>query len=88
MDLPKLREFIAALKVKVDAIPLSGEQKAELAAEIGTIETQLASPKPKAGVLRESLHSIRNILEGIAGSMIAGELLKLLGLVLASFNPS
>lgn len=88
VDLVQLRDFIANLKGHTGALPLSREQRAELTADIGTVETQLSSPKPKAAVLRESLHSIRNILEGIAGSVIAAELLKRLGPLIAGFSPS
>ena len=48
-------------------------QKSELKANIRTIETQMTSPKPKVVVVRESLHSIRNILEGDVGSGLAAE---------------
>lgn len=78
LDLQLVREFISALKDRADALPLPGDQKAELGVDIETVETQLRSPRPKAAVLRESLRSIRNVLEGAAGSVIAAELLKLL----------
>lgn len=88
LDLAQLNNFIATLKGQTDALPLSPEGKAELGAEIKTIESQLSSPRPKTTVLRESLHSIRNILEGIGASIIASELLKRLGPLLAAFLPS
>lgn len=86
LNLGEVAKFIDVLKGQAEALPLSSDGKAELAAEIKTIETQLSSPKPKAAVLRESLHSVRNILEGM-GAGIAVELLKQLGPLLAAFSP-
>lgn len=45
--------------------------KAELQADLAVLETQLTSPKPKNGIIKESLSSIRNIAEGITGSLLA-----------------
>lgn len=47
------------------------EVKAELQADIAVLETQLTSPKPKNGIIKESLSSVRNIAEGITGSLLA-----------------
>ena len=52
---------------------LKGDQAAELRAEIETLEAQSKSPKPKQSILRESLSSMRTILEGAAGGA-AGQL--------------
>lgn len=43
----------------------------EVSADIATIEHQLKSPKPKIGMVHELLKSVRNILEGTAGSLLA-----------------
>lgn len=45
--------------------------KAELQADLAVLETQLTSPKPKNGIIKESLSSVRNIAEGITGSLLA-----------------
>ena len=52
--------------------------------DIATIETQLSSPRPKVEIIKESLRSVRNIVEGAVGSMAASGIIagaaKLLGM--------
>jgi hypothetical protein len=50
---------------------LAGAAREELTADIGTVETQLKSPNPKRGIISESLHSVRHILEHAMGATIA-----------------
>ncbi|CAM5198987.1 AbiTii domain-containing protein [Alishewanella longhuensis] len=75
MDLNQLAGFIKKLKGQLEGLQLNSTEKAELCAEIATIENQIASPKPKPVIVRESLKTVRSLLEGIAGSMIASGLL-------------
>jgi bifunctional N-acetylglucosamine-1-phosphate-uridyltransferase/glucosamine-1-phosphate-acetyltransferase GlmU-like protein len=70
-DLEKVNELLQLLKGSLDKMRLDSQKRSELEAEIGTIETQLASPKPKGTIIREAGRSIRNILEGAAGSSLA-----------------
>ncbi len=69
-----LEAFINSLKQSVDHLELDEEQRAELEADIQTIEAQIASPKPKQEVLRPGLESIRRILEGSASAAVASPL--------------
>ena len=78
-DLSKLKEVIHALRTAVPEIRLEEDARAELTAEIQTLESQMASPKPKSSIIRESLLSARNILEGAAGSLISAGLLNQIG---------
>lgn len=64
-----LREFGEWLQ---DA-PLPQEQKAEVIADLQTVESQINSPKPKGAIIQAGLSSIRTILEGAAGSVLATE---------------
>jgi hypothetical protein len=50
------------------------EDVRELRAEIATLRAQANSPKPKRSVIRESLSSVRAILEGAAGEVLASHL--------------
>ena len=43
----------------------------EIIADIATIEQQMKSPKPKMELVHELLSSIRNVMEGACGSLIA-----------------
>nr|WP_152513146.1 hypothetical protein [Pseudomonas sp. P818] len=75
MDLNQLAGFIEKLKKQLEGLQLNSTEKEELRAEIATIEHQIASPKPKSVIVRESLKTVRSLLEGITGSVIASGLL-------------
>lgn len=79
INVPRLREVIKALKSSLGELLLDKESKAELIAEIQTLESQSNSPKPKDSILRESLGSVRRILEGAASNLIASGLLSQIG---------
>lgn len=80
IDIVALRDFIKILQKQIDLLKLPTDTKRELSAEIKTAEAQTESPKPKHSVIKESLSSIRHILEAVGGD-IAGKLLKqLLGI--------
>jgi len=77
-SMENISKFISDLKDNLGSIELDEESKKELNAEISTVEIQAASPKPKEGIVKESLGSIRRILEGASGGAI-GQLLIQLG---------
>jgi hypothetical protein len=70
-DLPALKEFLEKVQNQIEDLHLPIEEREELEAEIKTAEIQISSPKPKHGIIRESLISIRRILEGTAGGIAA-----------------
>ncbi len=78
-DIPKLKAVVQSLKNAIPDISLEQEALAELHSEIHTLESQVASPKPKSAIIRESLLSARKILEGAAGNLIAAGLLHKIG---------
>ncbi len=43
-------------------------------AELATLKAQSESPKPKRSIIRESLSSLRAVLEGAAGEVLASNL--------------
>ena len=69
-----INSFISSLKEGLKNIEIDKEISKELDAEIATIDIQTKSPKPKNGIIKESLTTIRTILEGASGS-VAGQLL-------------
>jgi len=69
LKLQELRALIADISVGLDSLPLSPESKAELRAELVTLQMQVDSPKPKHLIMREGLKSVRHILEGAAGKL-------------------
>ncbi len=73
-----IEKFVKVLKSQLGEINFSGDDKEEINAEVTTIESQVKSPKPKISIIRESLGTVRRILEGASGSVV-GELLKQIG---------
>ena len=82
VDATAIASFVAKTRTALGSMGLSEDRRREAEAEVGTLESQLASPKPKASIFRESLESLRRILEG-AGGGAAGQLLVELGKILA-----
>jgi AbiTii len=79
LDPKEVGEFLTKLRDKASELNLVADSKAELESELKTIEAQVESPKPKDSILRESLGSVRRILESAAGRLVAGGLLVHLG---------
>lgn len=70
LDLNSVSQLIQSLKGSVDKLGLDEGRASELNADIITVESQLSSPKPKTTIIKESLRSIRTILEEAAGSSL------------------
>jgi hypothetical protein len=71
IDSDALSSFLELLAHQIKDLRLSSDQESELKAEVETISSQLASPKPKSPILRECVKSIRSILEKAGGSVAA-----------------
>jgi hypothetical protein len=69
------KELVAQIKAAIPRLQLGPEKTNQLYADIGTVEVQVNAPTPKQSVIIESMHSVRNILEGAVGSAIASGLL-------------
>ena len=67
-DLQKL--ILEIERIKND-LNLEKEDVNELESELATIKAQSKSPKPKKKIIAESLKTIRNLVEGVAGNTIA-----------------
>lgn len=77
LDLSSLKRFADELLGKIDELGIDAETENELNAEIKTIIAQTESPHPKQSILKESLFSVRRILEGAGGSLAAQLLIQL-----------
>jgi len=71
----KLKELSEFIKQEIEQLKLKDKDKQELEAEIQTIDAQLSSSKPKIRILKECIPTIRRIIEGAAGSIIASQIL-------------
>ncbi|XDD52966.1 hypothetical protein AB3N62_10780 [Leptospira sp. WS4.C2] len=74
-NIEKINDFIKNIEESLKDLNLKNEIKSEIISEIETLKIQSKSPKPKSQIMRESLLTIRSILEGITGSLIASGLL-------------
>jgi hypothetical protein len=81
VDPEAVRSLIADIKREQANLQLSKADRAELAAEIATVEAQLTSPKPKHSIITDSLGTIRRFFEGAAvgatGNLLVATILKL-----------
>ena len=74
----EIQALLSQLKSQLSELKLTLDAEADLETDVATIEIQLNSPRPKTGIINESLGSIRNILEGAAGGVAAQQLMVLL----------
>lgn len=82
IDEAAVGDFIQTLKVHLHELKLASRNDDQFRIEIRRLETQMASPNPIRNVVYESLRTIRNLLEGCAGSLIASSLLFEIGKLL------
>ncbi|HLE25491.1 MAG TPA: hypothetical protein VI935_07560 [Thermodesulfobacteriota bacterium] len=83
-NIEEVKQLVGTLNASLDELELSQNQKEELMSEIKTLDSQAGSPKPKQGIIRESLLSIRTILEAASGNLVASGILNQIG---ALFGP-
>jgi hypothetical protein len=74
-DLRAVALLLDRLRECLPDLQLNAAEDSQLRAEIETAASQVKAPRPSAVVVRECLRSIRNILEGCAGSVLASGLL-------------
>ncbi len=74
-DLKILIEELSKIK---DRLFSDINQTEEFNAELNTLQSQVQSPKPKKLIISESLKTIRNLIEGVAGNMIAPTIIELI----------
>jgi len=72
-DLAALRDLMGVVLSRLDEVPRN--RTAEAKADAETVIAQVDSQSPKPGILRESLKSLRSILENAAGSALASDVL-------------
>ena len=75
MNLGKVEEFVSTLNSHLSEVGLPLESKQLVQSEIDMITSELGSTKPKQKIIKQSLSTIRNVLEGTTGSIVASGLL-------------
>lgn len=72
---PEFKALVQKIREAVPNLGLSEDKINQLYVDIGTVEVQTSGAVPKHSIITESMHSIRNILEGAVGSVLASGLL-------------
>jgi hypothetical protein len=72
---PDLQALVALMSQVLAHASELGSRASEAEADARTVLAQLNSGKPKEGVVRASLESLKSILEGAGGSWVAAEIL-------------
>lgn len=75
MDFDNISNFISTLKENMNQIGLQAEEQRVIESEVATISTQLESTQPRSSIVKQSLKTVRSVLEGVTGSIIASGLL-------------
>lgn len=78
MDISNLDVLMDEIKSALETLDIGSSERAELNADLATIEAQQGSPKPRIPIIKEALRSIRAVLENAAGSGIGNAIPALL----------
>lgn len=77
LDLDQVRSAVEQIRNILPQLQLDPATRSEAEADLVTINAQLASPKPKKGVIREAVSSLKSILEGAGGNIVGQLILEL-----------
>lgn len=81
-----LREFLKVFREQLPQLGLRAADLEESEAEIATLEAQAKSNRPKPKIIVESLKTLRNVIEGTTGSLVASGLLTLVTDLIGRFG--
>ncbi len=83
LSMDDVKALLGRIREVAASVDLNENASSELNAELATVDAQLASPRPKTTIIKQSLTSARAILEG-AGGNVMGSVLFEIAKVLAS----
>jgi len=75
INLEEVSTFISTIKHNLNQIGLQGASQKVVETEVAVISTQLESEKPNPSIIKQSLQTVKTVLEGVTGSLIASGLL-------------
>jgi low affinity Fe/Cu permease len=76
----ELIKYISTLKENIDKVGLESEKLSVITENVEVIESEIKKENTKPKVINECLGTIRNVLEGVAGSLIASGLIHQMGI--------
>jgi hypothetical protein len=78
LDLEAVGDLVAKLRGRLESFDFAPEVRAQVDADLATVEAQRKSPNPRMSIIKDALHSIRAVLEAAAGGAAGGALLEAL----------
>ncbi|MFF2589508.1 hypothetical protein ACFVSS_16770 [Peribacillus butanolivorans] len=75
VDVGQISDFISNLEEYLNEVGLPEKQQSVVESEVEKISTELVSSQPQPSVIKQSLHSIRTILEGAGVNLITSGLM-------------
>lgn len=81
-DISEIKELVKNITKYIDDIGLNDAHKSELEAQVATLNGQLCSSQPSNGIISEVLGSIRRVVEGASGNLIATGIITQIGSLL------
>lgn len=85
IDLKELEALLPLLERAITELELGDRDRADLRVATSTIREQLKSSRPsKSAIARETLRSVRSIVEGITGNLLAAEILRQIAILLGT----
>jgi hypothetical protein len=69
--LDEIKDFLSKLRHVIEDENVDEPERSDLEAEITIAEAQLSSSNPNPGILKETLNSIRSIIEGVGGNLLS-----------------
>ena len=74
-DIEKIKEIIRLIKENAVAMNISNDNDNGLKVAVDNMENEINQKQPQSNIIKESFKTIRNVLEGITGNIIASGIL-------------
>lgn len=84
LDCDALHKLAAGVLACLDRLDLPSQDKSSIQKQVHTIQSELASAEPNEGIIRKCLGSTKRILESMAGSLLASDILQQIHALLPS----
>lgn len=82
-EINKIRDLVEQVNKNIDGVNLKNEDKSRVDEEIKFIELEIAKTEPQKSIINKSFNSIKTILEGASGNIIAQGILYSIGKMLS-----
>lgn len=76
LDIENIKIAIGDIKSRIDSLSMNISDYQEAKTQIATVEAQLTSRNPNPAIVSECVKTLRSLLEGAIGSVLAAEILQ------------